>query len=757
MADVKWKGLIAALGLFSALSWGLAQAGCGDDNGDSTFNPNADGGNGEGSVIGDETQFVGKDGSITQLAIQPADPIVDVTIDNGAMTTLPLTFTAIGNGTQQVAASFSLDRGELGTLVASTGVFTASGSVSGTGIVTASWGGLTAKTSVSVRIKVSQNGKPQLDGGAPDAGNNLGGNNGVGGNDYGNPVDPTTKTLLQGPAQKPQNATELGFLYPYDKTVWPRGVIAPLLQWQSTHAGATKALRIHLEQKLYSFDGYYSVNAFVNHPVDQSAWKQALLGNTGDPLHVDLYISDGVTVWGPISEDWSVAPGILRGTVYYNSYNSKFTNQANGAVLAIQPGAYSPTIAIKGTETNCHVCHEVSSDGSTLYTQNQTYSDGASYDLTKSGATIANYTGVGNNRKFLWSGVYPDGTFALSNSRHAREHATFDSNLFDRASGAVVSSNGFTDKVTAAVTPAFSADGKHVTFNFWEGPGGNGVTAGAGHSLALMDFDCGQADGGKACGAPPYNFSNLRELYRDSQHFPGWPGFLPDGSGVVFHNTVKTSSITPDVELSTWGGAQAELWITDLGKSPQPIRMNVLDGLDGANNNYLPTNNLHPNDSKLNYEPTVNPVASGGYFWVVFTSRRMYGNVAAGDPYDNGNGTYAIAKKLWVAAIDINAPAGKDPSHPAFYLPGQEINAGNLRGFWVVDPCKSNGSTCETGEECCGGFCRQSSDGGGLVCGDKPPQGCAQEMEKCTQDGDCCGASSGIKCINGFCSRQSPN
>ena len=43
-------------------------------------------------------------------------------------------------------------------------------------------------------------------------------------------------------------------------------------------------------------------------------------------------------------------------------------------------------------------------------------------------------------------------------------------------------------------------------------------------------------------------------------------------------------------------------------------------------------------------------------------------------------------KKLWVAAIDLNAPAGTDPRHPAFYLPAQELLAGNARGFWVVDP-----------------------------------------------------------------------
>ncbi|HEX4513706.1 MAG TPA: hypothetical protein VH054_09225, partial [Polyangiaceae bacterium] len=155
----------------------------------------------------------------------------------------------------------------------------------------------------------------------------------------------------------------------------------------------------------------------------------------------------------------------------------------------------------------------------------------------------------------------------------------------------------------------------------------------------------------------------------------------------------------------------------------------------------------------LNYEPTMNPIASGGYYWVVFTSRRMYGNVATGDPWSGYTGA-PIPKKLWVAAIDINPTPGKDPSHPAFYLPGQEINAGNSRGFWVVDPCKANGNSCVTGDECCNGFCRQG-DGGGLVCSNNPG-GCSQQYESCTTDADCCGAGA-LTCVNGHCAQKNPN
>jgi hypothetical protein len=154
----------------------------------------------------------------------------------------------------------------------------------------------------------------------------------------------------------------------------------------------------------------------------------------------------------------------------------------------------------------------------------------------------------------------------------------------------------------------------------------------------------------------------------------------------------------------------------------------------------------------------VNPVASGGYFWVVFTSRRLYGNVITAAPWDSpfvGSGTFGSSvvlptpKKLWVAAIDINGTPGKDRSHPAFYLPGQELDAINSRGFWVVNPCQADGATCVSGDECCGGYCVAAE--GGLTCRSMP-NGCSQQYDKCTTASDCCGASQGYMCIDNRCS-----
>jgi hypothetical protein len=168
----------------------------------------------------------------------------------------------------------------------------------------------------------------------------------------------------------------------------------------------------------------------------------------------------------------------------------------------------------------------------------------------------------------------------------------------------------------------------------------------------------------------------------------------------------------------------------------------------------------HGDDVNLNYEPTVNPVASGGYAWVVFTSRRMYGNEAVIPPFcSDPRGVDLVqnitTKKLWVAALDLSAQPGTDSSHLAFYLPAQELLAGNARGFCVLDPCKPDGDTCSTGDQCCSGYCEPNGRGGALICSNTPPNNnCSQPQEKCTTAGDCCDKTR--LCINGFCAQKPP-
>ena len=225
--------------------------------------------------------------AVTSLTIVPQNPEVDVTVANGQVVSVtlagdggaasPLTFIALGNGSASVAAAWAFDRGELGMMSAA-GAFTPGTTYAGQGTVTAVYGRLVATTKLTLKISSTQNGGPNA--GASDAGtdagalSNLGGNNGVGGNLLGGPVDPTTLGRLNGPGTAPTSAQQLGWLYPYDKTVWPRGILAPLLQWQTT--ASVTAVRIHLSEANFDFSGTYAGTALlVNDPNQQGAWAQA--------------------------------------------------------------------------------------------------------------------------------------------------------------------------------------------------------------------------------------------------------------------------------------------------------------------------------------------------------------------------------------------------------------------------------------------------------------------------------------------------
>jgi hypothetical protein len=729
----------------------------------------ASSGSASGSSSGTIT-LVGDGGlSSSALGISPANPTVTVTLGTNPVVT-PLQLTASYAGAT-VNANWSLDRGELGTIGASTGVFTPA-SLGGKGTITATYQGMTVTTSLTVHVTYIGIGDPN----APDAGaGGAGGYGGVGGSGEGAGASPGQVTTLGG---APSADPALTFLYPYDKTVFPQAILPPLLQWTyGTHTFT--AVYIHITETNYEYKGYFQApaaeaSAFQNHPVPQAAWNglQYSNGGTSDPVSVQLTFADASNAaWGPISETWLFASAPLKGTIYYNSYGTLLAQNScctfnpatgtdtggasfGGATLAIKEGQTSPVL-VAGNDTDCRVCHSVAAGGSVLVTQQgSNYSETSSYALTAGNAEtqLANNNGDG---RFTYPGVYPDGTLLFT---HEAQSA-----LYDITGNPIANVTGIPSGLSAFL-PAFSPDGTHVGFNFAGGTGSDGA------SIASIDFT-------KATST----FGNLQTLYTPAAGTHAyWPSYLPTNAGMVFDielvsngRDVAGTRSQCDVPSAGQGGdgtsieptnpchsegAHAEIWWVDAA-SKMATRLDKLNG-----KGYLPP---HPSytgtngdDSTLNYEPTVNPVPSGGYAWVVFTSRRLYGNVATINPYWSDPRWEDISatpttKKLWVAAIDLNATPGTDPSHPAFYLPAQELLAGNARGFWVVDPCQQDGTSCVTGDECCGGYCQAAEDGGGLQCTATKPA-CASEFDKCTTTADCCAGSPALQCINGLCSQTQP-
>lgn len=752
----------------------------------------ADGGMGGAGGVGGEgggTSFSGPTGTgggqMQGFDVQPSAPQTITVTAGDSMPTVGFSATLDG---APVAAGWGVDRGEIGVVdegPAETATFTPSGQVGGLVTVFAGLNDTFLERQVMVELAASQNGpnptateQAQIatDVGSLTAGGGIGG---VGGEGLGPAVtDQPTLTALDNPSSD-GSAEGLSLLYPYDDVIWPRGLLAPLLMWDWS-IGDADAVKIELQTASGSFtySGTFGRPAIlsqtggnmVRHPIPQDAWTMATNSAGGQTLDmqpdtVEMRVTiakDGVG-YGPLTRTWRVAPGRLAGTIYYNSYGTQlaknFTGavggdgQFGGAVLGIKVGDTGPTLVAggNGDSSYCRVCHSVSADGSRLIAQHGDQTNVSSgYAITPNGITEQQLT-----TSAVFPGVTPDGDYALNAAGQ----------LLDLNNGGnTVAVTGLSGVSTNLGTPAFSSAGDKIVFNPMAGPGITNPT----QKLVVMDFD-----------PTTMSFSSPVEVADDSgnpaETRPGWGAFFPDGSSVVFQQQIAAGvDGNGHGDLRTRKGAKAYLAWTPADGSGSPTPLTQANGgsylpqlaqpismsCTGDNAQVGGIDADHADDTNLNYEPTMNPVASGGYAWVVFTSRRMYGNVADIPPFcSDPRGVDLIQnitpKKLWVAAIDLNAPAGSDPSHAAFYLPAQELLAGNARAFWVLDPCKMDGEGCETGDQCCNGFCSSSGTGDDqLICTPTPSGECSKVQEACTSAADCCDPTN--LCINGFCAPATP-
>jgi hypothetical protein len=643
---------------------------------------------------------------VTAIAVNPAT--ATITSQNGG---------PVSQGFQAIAtyddgssgplsnADWSTDHHSIGSINTS-GNFTAFGSLGGLVDVTATYGSLSAKATLIVQL-----------------------------HDTENPghVSTNVQTALQ-------NATiadpVVKWAYPYDQTVFPRGINESTLMW--TGANATDQYYIHVKAATFELESYANAPQqwwdFTN-----TAWDQ-FLNSTAGPAEVKVARWNGAQATVIVDEKWTIANGSMRGTIYYSAY---YQNQGVylGKVLRLKPGAVTYDDFLDAG-TTCTSCHTVSANGGTIV-----YNEGnwppqlsdtrdlksgttvfSGFKNTASGYTAGNLNPDAGASQWAMAGLSADGTSLTENFAPLRGPVGAQTGLFDPTTGNPIANSGITKALSM---PSFSPDG-----------------------LLLVYVDTTTSDL-RAYDWDPVNkvASNDRLLVSSSATPTSaqiqYPTVSPDHQWVVYQRSPVLGSLG-----SNGVATPGDLYAVSVAAPGTEIPLGALDGLAY---NFA----AGGRDQHLNYEPTFAPVAAGGYFWIVFHSRRTYGNKLTNPAFTSpGVGV----KQLWVAAFDQSPAAGSDPSHPAFYLGGQSPVSLNTRGFWALSPCVPDGTQCSTGTDCCGGYCDGVSDAGvdggdgGLVsvCGPPPAGSCSQDGDKCKTTADCCNAATGATCINGVCSEPPP-
>ena len=558
------------------------------------------------------------------------------------------------------------------------------------------------------------------------------------------------------------------FLYPYDGTVFPRGLASPLLQLAGAAATSTYTT---ITLPHFKYQQFSAGAARIQVKLPEPVWKgMTLTAGAADDVSLSVSKLSSAQVSGPATQTYRVAQASMKGIIYYNTYSSPLTmgnsDADKGGILRIKAGGTAEVVT-----RGCRVCHAVSSKGKVLaagygyllppsanplpdqlapagreYQPKQSIS----YDLSPDGVVSPRAT-VDNGILFPFAGLTPNGEKALSNGlpagawptkimRGVYSTAGYKSQLLDTKTGMPIEATGLS--INYVQTPSFSPDGTKVAFL-------NGDML-DNRVLETLDFD----DATNAFSAPNILVQNPNEAM-------AWPTFLPDNSAVVYHagNSFDSYEFTGGTQQSKPQYAEVRLVET---ATKTIKKLEALNGRDDKGTLTLPYGETV--EGRMNYEPNVLPVAVGGYYWVIFDSRRAYGNtIAPGgmlvneqDPWGSDSAP-SLRKKLWIAAIDVDHLDEADPSHPAFYLPGQELEGGNMRAFAAMAPCQPDGGACESGSDCCGGFCRQTSAGANgapvLECVPKPEE-CSRTDEACQVAENCCDPDE--LCINGHCAVHSP-
>lgn len=418
-------------------------------------------------------------------------------------------------------------------------------------------------------------------------------------------------------------------LYPEPFTVFPRTITGLEFQWETN---GHSLFMLEFEAGNTTVRYYTHRDGFT--PAEGS-WASLLQSAAvGQPLQLTIYGlgGDGPTACAAVTNSFTIDNSVLQGAIYYWS-------TADSGIMRLAPGDeaeafLTPQVA---PQINCPACHALSRDGSRIAFTRTTFppfGDLATSLVDQPADLLYDPTGV--------AGYFP--SWAPDNVQ-----------LIGGTNGALVIRNADTGIELDRLPMPESTVGGSPDWS-WQGDRIVATVGASGLANPLPDV-------GVSGDIYRWQFVDatwqMPELLveKEDNRWLDRPAFSPDGDWVAYNNIGADPNRDDDM-----GNPNQDLWLIDsTGGEPIPLARANREANLG------------------NSWPKWAPHDGQGRLWLAFSSFRNYGHRLRNDQRDYPN------PQIWITAIDPAAAArGEDPSGPAFWLPGQNIESGNHIPYWAV-------------------------------------------------------------------------
>ena len=498
--------------------------------------------------------------------------------------------------------------------------------------------------------------------------------------------------------------------------------------------------------------------------LDQAEWDYiAKTNRDGDPVLVrvkGLGCDPGGGAGASNTRQIAFAKEDMRGTLYYwaseritisgQNFNSGGVYRYDFGVRAQTPDpVLTPNSGANPTHL-CIGCHDISRDGRQMvFDFDDNDADDEYSDVRTDVYDIAAATPA---QPIVKNGinVFPPGFHTWN--RKATEFLLSDgfgnsstpAGAFRRVTPAGTTSGYAQPGALRATTPDWAPDDSRVVFavppnvfvstpiaGYWMNKKGVDDLMFAGATLYTSSWNAAT----KSLGAPT---ALLTSNGTDNFYYPS---FSPDGSLIVYNHASGGSNYhNPAARIEVISASSATPARADLTK---------LNDTGNVTNSWA------------RWAPFVQTYKGKQLLWVTTSSTRNYGlridNGGLVNCYprespafvtpDFSTATNCTRTQLWMSAIDLDpaaVQAGQDVSHPAFYLPFQDITTNNHLAQWAQ---QSFTGTCKVSADCSMQPGKCCDNGGCTTCPSPPAAMCASNAN--CANGQCCNAGTCGACAGG--------